>query len=145
MTPEAAGMVRIGAYREGAFSLEPEWRRKIGCYAWVENGPSGRQIVRVGIACAASGIQARYASYNRWLAGRFKPDDEREQKVSSLFRARLVDGTEIWGVATPDKATALQLETKLRKLWSDSLDLDLMVRTSWVKREMNAWRALRQA
>lgn len=145
MTPEEFGMVRIGEYRDGQFSISPEWRKNIGCYAWVERQASERKIIRVGIACAVSGIQARYASYNRWLAGRFKPDDEREQKASALFRARLLEGTEVWAVSTPDKASALQLEKELRKLWYEELDLDLMVKTSWVKREMTAWRTLRRA
>lgn len=144
-SPEQAGMENVGGFCEGRFVVNEPWRTRLAVYAWLDSAPNPPRVLRVGIACAKTGMQARYASYNRWLDGRFKPHDAREQAVSRLFRSRLHDDVQIWAVEVPDKSAGLALERRLRKDWQHTLDLDLMVKTSWVKGEMNAWRAAQRA
>lgn len=140
----ALGFARAGHYRPHIFTISPEWRTQQVVYVWVRiEGPLA-EPVRVGIACGPRGFGRRYDHYNRWLDGKFKPADPREQKVRSLFKSGLGRIAEIWAIPVPDKTSALELEGRLRTRWGKRLRLDLMVRDSWAKLQMNAWRAAGQ-
>jgi hypothetical protein len=135
------GLKRAGAYARGAFSIYEDWRASEVVYVWSQSEGAGLMPLRVGIACGPKGFGRRYDHYNKWLAGRFKPADMREQKVRSLFLQGLGGGATVWAMPVPDKPRAREVEKTLRDFWGSVLSLDLMVRDSWGKREMNAWRA----
>jgi hypothetical protein len=134
------GFLRAGRYTPSAFEIYPDWRAHQVVYVWTQESGDGASPLRVGVACGPKGFGRRYDHYNRWLAGRFKPDDRREQKVRALFLEGLADGADVWARQVADKPSALSLERALRRVWEDQLKLDLMVRESWAKQQMNAWR-----
>lgn len=136
---QALGFQRAGAFTHGQFELEPEWRAREVLYAWIRRSGGVDEVLRVGIACGPNGFGARYASYNRWLAGRFKPNDAAEQFKAGLFRQKLDGAVTVWAVPVASKPEALQAEAKLRELFG-AMELDLMTR-GWAKQEMVRWRA----
>lgn len=131
------GFRPAGTFMDGGFVLEGDWPRHQVVYVWTRGD---EVVLRVGIACGTSGFGNRYASYNRWLAGRHKPLDATEQEKASLFRSRLDQTCRVWAREVSDKATALQEEAELRTLFGPELELDLMTR-GWAKRELASWRA----
>lgn len=138
---QALGFATAGTFRDGQFHLEKDWSANQVVYVWSSNGHS--EILRVGIACGEKGFGRRYTSYNRWLAGRFKPDDEAEQEKARLFRLRLDDSCVIWARRVDDKVSALAQEAELRRVLGPVLDLDLMT-PGWAKHQMTAWREARR-
>lgn len=136
---ESLGFSRAGSYRTGQFLIEPRWKSREVVYVWTR-GDEAEEILRVGIACGLNGFGARYASYNRWLDGRFKPDDAAEQKKSALFLSKLDDSCVVWARQANGKAQALQDERALRERLGPVLELDLMT-NGWAKQEMRLWRA----
>lgn len=141
-TLHALGFARAGVFRSGGFRLAPEWRDHQVVYVWTRGVEA--EALRVGIACGSQGFDNRYASYNRWLAGRFKPDDAVEQEKARLFRSRLDDTCEVWARRVADKPTALKEEAELRVLLGPVLELDLMT-PGWAKQELAAWRRARSS
>lgn len=134
----ALGFEPAGRYRAGQFDLDPVWKPHEVVYVWTR-GADAADILRVGIACGVNGFRNRYASYNRWLAGRFKPDDPTEQKKSQLFRQKLDETCIVWARRVADKATALREEADLRTRLGRVLELDLMT-PGWARQELAAWR-----
>jgi hypothetical protein len=131
-----AGFQRAGDYAATQFRLDPAWVPRKAVYAWVHAIEERPTPIRVGVACGRAGMGSRYALYNRWLAARFKPNDPREQLVRALKIEGLGESAEVWAVEVPDPEAGRRLEAQLRKTWADMLSLDLMVRTSWIKGEM---------
>lgn len=140
---EAAGFRPAGRYLPTRFEIDNDWQARRAVYAWIRREQGTATPVRVGIACGTGGMRARYTLYNRWLEGRFKPHDEREQLVRALKIEGLGSGAEVWAVEVPSKEEGRALEETLRRTWADHLDLDLMVRTSWVATEMKRRRPSR--
>lgn len=138
----ALGFAPAGAYQSGQFSLSPAWKSQQVVYLWTR-GADAREVLRVGIACGRNGFGSRYSSYNRWLAGRFKPNDATEQKKSQLFREKLDDTCVVWARAASDKPSALREEAMLRAALGPVLELDLMT-PGWAKQALAAWRAGRR-
>jgi hypothetical protein len=132
---------RAGRYSDGVFTVDPAWRPRQVVYVWTHGTTHTLTPLRVGIACGPNGFGRRYDHYNRWLAGRFKPNDAREQQVRAVFLEGLRDSALVWAVEVADKPQALELEGLIRRRWGSVLSLDLMVRDSWAKRRMNDWRA----
>lgn len=139
-TLQSLGFEKVGRFTTGAFRLEPDWRAHQVVYTWTRGLDA--EVLRVGIACGANALENRYASYNRWLAGRFKPNDAVEQEKARLFRSRLDDTCEVWARRVADKPTALKEEAELRALLGPVLELDLMT-PGWAKQELAAWRRAR--
>ena len=133
------GLVLAGAYRGGQFEIDPAWKSHQVVYVWTR-GPDAAEILRVGIACGPHGFSNRYGSYNRWLDGRFKPDEATEQEKSRLFRLKLDDTCAVWARRVADKPTALREEADLRARFGPALELDLMA-PGWAKSQLAAWRA----
>lgn len=133
---EELGFAPAGGFRKGRFELADSWAARPAVYIWTRDDAV---VLRVGIACGRGGLRARYASYNRWLAGRHKPEVAFEQEKARLFRLRLDDSCRIWARTVPDKAVALGEEAELRRRFGPALELDLMTR-GWAKRELAAWR-----
>lgn len=138
---QTLGFSRAGRYQSGQFQLDADWKPHKVVYVWTRNGDT--EVLRVGIACGAKAFGTRYASYNRWLGGRFKPDDDAEQEKARLFRARLDDSCMVWARTVEDKSTALTQEADLRRHFGPILELDLMT-PGWAKEQMTAWRASRR-
>lgn len=138
---QSLGFARAGSFSSGQFSVEPEWKPHQVVYVWTRGNAI---VLRVGIACGTSGFGKRYASYNRWLAGRHKPQDATEQEKARLFRSRLDQTCQVWARQVADKPTALKEEAELRTLFGPELELDLMTR-GWAKQELASWRASRFA
>lgn len=138
---QSLGFVRAGSFSSGQFSVEPEWKPHQVVYVWTRNADT--EILRVGIACGARAFANRYASYNRWLAGRFKPNDDAEQEKARLFRLRLDDTCRVWARRVDDKSVALSQEAELRRLWGPVMELDLMT-AGWAKQQMTVWREARR-
>lgn len=136
------GFEPAGRYQAGQFDLAPAWKSHEVVYVWTR-GADAVDILRVGIACGANGFRNRYASYNRWLAGRFKPNDPTEQKKSQLFRQKLDDTCIVWARRVADKPSALREEADLRTRLGPVLELDLMT-PGWAKQELAAWREARR-
>lgn len=136
---QTLGFTLAGRFDGRAFHLAPGWSRRSGVYVWTR-GAKAEEVLRVGIATGASGFASRYASYNRWLAGRFKPENAMEQTKAALFRARLDSSCAVWVREVADRGTALALEGELRAHWGSVLELDLMAQGSWAKAEMKRWR-----
>lgn len=139
----ALGFEPAGRYQAGQFDLAPAWMSHEVVYVWTR-GANAKDILRVGIACGLNGFRNRYASYNRWLAGRFKPNDPTEQKKSQLFRQKLDDTCVVWARRVADKPSALREEADLRARLGPVLELDLMT-LGWAKKELAAWREARRA
>mgnify|MGYP001163357191 CR=1 FL=1 len=135
----ALGFSLAGRYRAGQFEPASDWKKQQVVYVWTR-GADAQEVLRVGIACGRNGFGNRYASYNRWLAGRFKPDNAMEQKKSQLFRQKLDDTCVVWARCVGDKPSALREEAELRARLGPVLELDLMT-PGWAKRELAAWRA----
>lgn len=133
---ERRGFQGIGRYVDGQFHLEAAWANRRGVYVWVDPAGGNSIPIRVGIACGKGGFGARYRLYNRWLEGRFKPDDQREQIVRRLTMEGLPDDAEVWGTSIADRKLAIATENQLRIAWAPSLRLDLMVSASWLKQEV---------
>lgn len=129
---ESFGFSRAGRYRAGQFSIEPRWTSREVVYIWTR-GAEAEEVLRVGVACGFNGFGARYASYNRWLDGRFKPDDAAEQKKTALFLSKLDDSCVVWARQASGKAQALQDERALRERLGPVLELDLMT-NGWANR-----------
>ncbi len=136
------GFEKAGRFDTGVFRLEPDWSAHQVVYIWTRGLDA--EVLRVGIACGANALGNRYASYNRWLAGRFKPNDAVEQEKARLFRSRLDDTCEVWARRVADKPTALKEEAELRALLGPVLELDLMT-PGWAKHELAAWRRARSS
>lgn len=134
----ALGFEPAGRYQAGQFDLASAWKSHEVVYVWTR-GADAIDILRVGIACGLNGFKNRYASYNRWLAGRFKPNDPTEQKKSQLFRQKLDDTCIVWARRVADKPSALREEADLRARLGPVLELDLMT-PGWAKQELAAWR-----
>lgn len=138
---QALGFAPAGTFRAGQFHLATDWTPHQVVYVWAAH--DNVDILRVGIACGEKGFGRRYASYNRWLAGRFKPDNAAEQEKARLFRSRLDDSCTVWARRAKNKASALIEEGELRRLFGPILDLDLMT-PGWAKLQMAAWREARR-
>lgn len=136
---EVPGFSYAGDFSEGQFRLLASWSRQSGVYIWAKDGEP-RDVVRVGIACGAGGIGGRFALHNRWLRGEFKPDDPREQAVRKFTLQGLGERAEIWAAAMPDRKPAAQLENLVRAYYGPRLRVDLSVRNSWIKEQMDDWR-----
>jgi hypothetical protein len=136
----ALGFSLAGVYNSESFEISPRWRNRQAVYLWTRETDAA-EILRVGIACGTGGLGSRYDHYNRWLAGRFKPNDQREQKVRSLFLSKLDANCAVWAREVSGKQQALREEEELRKHWNTALHLDLMVPGSWAKSQMKIWRA----
>lgn len=141
--PSDFGLLRAGVYANGQFQITAEWRGRRAVYVWVKKTNAGRTPVRVGVACGGGGMGARYAHYNRWLDGRFKADDPREQAVRGLKLEGLGAEAEVWAIKAASSEEGLELESRWRRQWAEHLYLDLMVPGSWAKRRMQAWRESR--
>jgi hypothetical protein len=135
--------VRIGRFKDGGFAIARDWQPKCGVYVWLAEDEGVARALRIGIACGRRGLASRYASYNRWLAGKFKPDDAREQHVAFLMRTRLDNAVQVFGLELDDRDAALALESRLRAQFGSALDLDLMAPGGWIHSEMIRWRATR--
>lgn len=138
---QTLGFSRAGRYLSGQFQLDADWKPHQVVYVWTRNGDT--EVLRVGIACGVKGFGTRYASYNRWLGGRFKPDNPAEQEKARLFRSRLDDSCMVWARTVEDKAAALTQEAELRRHLGPILELDLMT-PGWAKTQMAAWREARR-
>jgi hypothetical protein len=131
---------QIGEYRAGQFHIVHVWAKRKGVYAWARHTAAGLSILRIGIACGAGGIGGRHGLHNRWLAGKFKPDDAREQAIRGFTLEGLMDDDLVLAIEVQNRSQAAELEAKLRQHYGDQLRLDLSVRTSWVAWRMRAWR-----
>lgn len=136
---EAPGFSYAGDFCQGQFRLLPGWSRQSGVYIWAKDGQP-RDVVRVGIACGTGGFGARFALHNKWLRGDFKRDDPREQAVRRFTLQGLGDRAEVWAAAQPDREVAAELERLVRALYGRRLQVDLSVRDSWIKKQMDEWR-----
>lgn len=136
---EVPGFSLAGEFRLGQFHLQPEWRKRGGVYAWAHPGEP-RDVIRVGIACGASGIGGRFTLHNKWLRGEFKPNDAREKAVRYYTLEGLGDGTEVWCAEVPDRSNAAELERLVRLLYGPRLKVDLATKGSWIKAQMDKWR-----
>ncbi len=135
---DTLGFERAGTFNDELFDITPAWKGRQVVYLWTR-GPEAEEILRVGIACGPSGLAGRYASYNRWLDGRFKPEDAAEQFKAGLFRQKLDKRVTVWAKEIEDKGQALRVEKSLRDFFGPALELDLMT-DGWAKQEMRGWR-----
>lgn len=130
-----------GKYFCGRFALDDAWRRLRGVYVWCRGVEGGRALLRVGVACGKGGFGARYASYNRWLAGKGRfGTDARERAVAHFTKLGLGDHAEIWARACATRLEAELFEQEIRALSLPTLDLDLAAPNSWIARRMILWR-----
>lgn len=136
---EVPDFAYAGGFSGGQFTLLPGWSRQSGVYIWAKDGEP-RDVIRVGIACGTGGIGGRFALHNRWLRGEFKPHDPREQAVRRFTLQGLGERAEIWAAATPDRNVAIRLERLVRSYYGARLRVDLSVRDSWIKVQMDEWR-----
>lgn len=139
---QTLGFAIAGRFEENQFHLTTDWAPHQVIYVWTRDNDT--EVLRIGIACGPKGFARRYSSYNRWLAGRFKPDDAAEQEKARLFQTRLNDTCTIWARRVEDKASALAQESELRHRLGPVLELDLMT-PGWAKQQMTAWREARRA
>lgn len=137
---EVPGFAYAGGFSDGQFTLLPGWSRRSGVYIWAKYSEP-RDVIRVGIACGVGGIGSRFALHNRWLRGEFKPHDPREQAVRRFTLQGLGERAEIWVAEVPDRSAANRLERLVRSHYGARLRVDLSVRDSWIKVQMNEWRS----
>lgn len=131
---------QIGEYRTGQFHILPACAKQKGLYLWARRTAAGLSALRIGIAGSVAGIGGRHRLHNRWLAGKFKKDDAREQAIRGFTLEGLEDGDLVLAIEIEDRSLAAQVETMLREHYGEQLRLDLSVSTSWVARKMRAWR-----
>jgi hypothetical protein len=136
---EVPGFSFAGEFSDGQFKLLPGWAGRAGVYIWAKDGEP-RDVIRVGIACGGGGIVGRHVLHNRWLRGDFKPNDAREQAVRKFTLEGLGTHAELWAAVLPDRTRAIALEDLVRAFYGARLKVDLSVRDSWIKEQMNNWR-----
>ena len=132
---------KIGSFESGQFSLLDAWRGKRGVYVWAHRDGDNLMPRRVGIACGTSGIGGRHALHNRWLAGLFKPENLREQAVRRFTLEGLGANAELWAVEIPEREDASTFEKNFRAVYEPHLNVDLSVKSSWIKKRMIEWRS----
>ena len=139
------GFHKIGTFEAGQFSWTDAWRGRRGVYVWAHRDSGSLTPRRVGIACGTSGVGGRHILHNRWLAGRFKPQDIREQAVRRFTLEGLGAYAELWAIEIPEREDAAAFERRFRAAYEPCLNVDLSVRSSWIKKRMNEWRAAERA
>jgi hypothetical protein len=131
------GFALAGWHERGIVELLPGWAARRVVYVTVVDG----RIIRVGKAWA--GLGSRTGLHNRWAAGNFKSNDEREQMVRRLTLQGMGARGELWAKVVTTEAEARRLEGDIRRRFGTRLDVDLSARGSWIWKEMRNWRANR--